>query len=77
MRGQVSGDRLLLDCRTPLAKQLVGVPETLQTIGESASALLGRRVTARLAEAEKQTENPNFNKLMDFAREHPDIVELK
>mgnify|MGYP000000540414 FL=1 len=77
VRGQVSGDRLLLDCRTPLAKQLVGVPETLQMIGESASALLGRKVTARLAEAEKQTENPNFNKLMDFAREHPDIVELK
>ncbi len=77
VRGRLKGERLLLICQTPLAKQLVGTPETLQAIGESASALLGKRVTAHLAEPEKQSENPNFNKLLTFAKEHPDIVELK
>ena len=77
VRGQLCGERLLLICRTPLAGQLVGAPENLQAIGECASALLGRRVTAHLAEPEKQRENPNFNKLLTFAKDHPDIVELK
>ena len=77
VRGQVRGDRLLLDCRTPLSKQLVNTPEVLQTIGESASALLGRRIIACITEQEKQRENPNFDRLMGFAKEHPDIVELK
>ncbi len=77
VRGRLSGERLLLICRTPLAGQLVGAPENLQAIGECASALLGRRVTAHLAEPEKQRENPNFNKLLTFAKDHPDIVELK
>ena len=77
VQGQLNGDCLLLDCRTPLSKQLVNTPEVLQTVGENASALLGRKITARLAEAGKQTENPNFNRLLDFAKEHPDIVEMK
>ena len=77
VRGRLCGERLLLICRTPLAGQLVGAPENLQAIGECASALLGRRVTAHLAEPEKQRENPNFNKLLTFAKDHPDIVELK
>ena len=75
--GTVRGDRLLLNCKTPLAKQLVNVPDTLQTIAECASAVLGRKMTVQLAEEEKQADNPNFNKLLDFAREHPDVVQVK
>ena len=77
VQGQLNGDCLLLDCRTPLSKQLVNTPEVLQTVGENASALLGRKITARITEQEKQRENPNFDRLMGFAKEHPDIVELK
>ncbi len=78
VRGQLSGDRLLLITENDFTFSLVNKPNVLQTVSEKAAALLGRPVAVQVQKGgAAQPDSAGFEKLLRFGEEHPDIVDIK
>ena len=74
---QLSGDRVLLLCEH-FVVGLLDKPEVTALVARKASAILGRRVTARVVDlSEKPATNPQMERLMNFGRSHSDVVKIK
>ena len=74
---RLEGNRLLLLCSQFVLK-LLDKPDVLELVARKASAILGRPVTARAVDAsEKPVANAQRERLMQFGREHSDIVTIK
>ena len=78
VQGTLIGDRLELRCANDFTAQMLDRPEILEVAGRKASAMLGRPVRACVVDmAAKPQGNPRMDRLMQFGREHSDIVRIK
>ena len=75
--GVLRGAVLNLEARVAFAVALINKPEVLQVVQECASGILGRPVRVRIVQpGEAPTNNVNFDRLMQFAQEHEDTVDI-
>ena len=78
VHGILRGNRLELHCNGTFVAQNVDKPEVLETISRKASAMLGQPVRAFVVDlSAKPAANPRMDQLMQFGREHSDIVRIK
>ncbi len=78
VQGTLIGDRLELRCANDFTAQMLDKPEILEVAGRKASAMLGRPVRACVVDmAAKPQGNPRMDRLMQFGREHSDIIKIK
>lgn len=78
VQGALTGDRLELRCANDFTTQMLDKPEILEVVGRKASAMLGRPVRTCVVDmTAKPQGNPRMDRLMQFGREHSDIVKIK
>jgi len=78
VKGNLVGDRVVLNCDTQFARDMVNKPEILSIISRKASAILGRPVRAEAVDKSAANEHSaGFQQLINFGREHSDIVNIK
>ena len=78
VKPQLEGDLLTLVADTDFVKNVVDIPEVLETAGCVASALLGRQMRVRCMKKGKQVPsggNP-FSDLVQFGQAHNDIFKI-
>lgn len=78
IQGVLRGDKVVLRCANAFTAEMVSKPEILSLVSRKATAILGRPT---MAVAEDQTQKPTagagMERLMDFGRNHSDIVKIK
>ena len=78
VQGALVGDRLELQCTNDFTAKMLDKPEILEVVGRKASAMLGRPVRACVVDVSaKPRGNPRMDKLMQFGREHSDIIKIR
>lgn len=78
VHGSLRGDVLFLETRDDFTMKIIDQPTTLQTVAESASALVGRKLTVKPVRAGQTAQNSGgFDRLLGFAQEHPELVDFK
>ena len=78
VQGALVGDRLELRCTNDFTAKTLDKPEILEVVGRKAGAMLGRPVTACVVDlSAKPQGNPRMDRLMQFGREHSDIIKIK
>ena len=78
VRGSLKGSRLDLLCSNGFIKEMIDKPQVLEVVSRKASSQLGRPVNAFAVDSsQKPRTNAAMNQLLDFAREHPDIIKVK
>ena len=78
VQGVLAADRLELRCANDFTAKMLDKPELLEVVGRKVSAMLGRTVRARVVDiSAKPQGNPRMDKLMQFGREHSDIIKIK
>ena len=78
IQGRLTGDRLLLIANNDFTLGMVDKPEILQAVSEKAAALLGRPIAVKaLKGGAAPQQSGEFDKLLRFGAEHPDIVDIK
>ena len=78
IQGVVSGDKLLLKCSNAFAYEMVNKPDILELVSRKATVLLGRAVTAAVVDASANpAKNKNLESLLNFGKEHPEIIKIK
>lgn len=78
VQGALAGNRLELRCANDFTAKMLDKPELLEVVGRKASAMLGRPVRACVVDiSAKPQGNPRMDKLMQFGREHSDIIKIK
>ena len=78
IQGVVKGNRLELLCANSFVAQTIDKPEILEVVSRKASAMLGKSVTAFSVDTTRQNKaNPRLDQLIDFGKNHPDIVKIK
>ena len=78
VQGYLQGDVLILEVKEVASAGIIDKPHVLQTVAECASGLLGRPVRARVGRREeRKRSSAGFEQLLNFAREHPDTIEIK
>ena len=78
VHGVLRGNRLELHCNGTFVAQSIDKPEILETISRKASAMLGQPVRAFVVDlSAKPAGNPRLEQLMQFGREHSDIIKIK
>ncbi len=78
IQGAVVGNTLELRCNNAFAAKMVDKPELLEVVSRKASTLLERPVRAVVLDMNVVPKgNPRLDQLMDFGRQHSDIVKIK
>ena len=78
VQGALVGDRLELRCSNDFTVKMLDKPEILQVVSRKASAMLNRPVRVQLVDINaRPTDNPRMEQLMNFGRQHSDIVKIK
>ena len=78
LQGILTGDRLLLVASDDFTLGIVDKPNVLQAVSEKAAALLGRPVAVQVQKGgATPQQSGEFDKLLRFGAEHPDIVDIK
>ena len=78
VQGALVGSRLELRCSNAFTAQMLDKPEVLDVVSRKASAMLGRPVRAYSVDITARPQgNPRMEQLMNFGREHADIVTIK
>ena len=78
VQGVLKGSRLDLMCSNSFIKDMIDKPQILEVVSRKASAQLGRPVNAFAVDgSQKPKDNERLNQLLNFGREHPDIVKIK
>ncbi len=73
----LQGSTLLLQTGYPLVHQILDDPAMLQLLGRIASGLLGRPLQVRLVRREQAGSREKLEQLLQFGREHRDIVTIE
>lgn len=78
IKGIVRDNQVILLCKNNFVLDMVNNQEVLQLVARKASAILGRNVSAK-AENASASGQPGFGmeRLMNFGRNHSDIVNIK
>jgi len=78
VRGVLRGNRLELHCTNTFIAQTIDKPEVLETVSRKAGAMLGQPVRTFVVDLSARPQgNPRMEQLMQFGREHSDIVRIK
>ena len=78
IRGVLAGDRLEVRCSNTFTFESICKPEILEVFSRKASAQLGRKITAVAVDlSQKQNNAPRMEQLLQFGREHQDIIRIK
>ena len=78
VQGALVGDRLELRCSNDFTVKMLDKPEILQVVSRKASAMLNRPVRVQLVDINaRPTDNPRMEQLMNFGRQHSDIVNIR
>ncbi len=78
IQGALVGDRVELRCSNAFTAQTIDKPEILEVVARKASAQLGRPVRAVVVDTtSKPKNNPRMEQLLQFGREHSDIVKIR
>ena len=78
VQGFLVGDRLELRCGNDFTAVMLDKPPILEVVSRKASVLLNRPVKAVVVDmSAKPKSNPRMEQLMNFGRNHPDIVKIK
>ena len=78
VNGVLRGGRLELECANAFTVEMVNRPETLAVIARKASAMLKKPVQVVTVDKSHQPKrNANLDQLLNFGREHPDIISIK
>ncbi|MBQ8769377.1 MAG: DNA polymerase III subunit gamma/tau [Oscillospiraceae bacterium] len=78
IEGTLVGDKVVLGCNTPFTTEMVNKPEILSIVSRKASAILGRPVRAEAVDKSAAPQHSaGFQQLINFGREHSDIVNIK
>ncbi len=78
VRGVLRGNRLELHCTNKFIADSIDKPEVLETISRKAGAMLGQPVRTFVVDlSAKPAGNPRMEQLMQFGREHSNIVKIK
>ncbi len=78
IQGALVGDWVELRCSNAFTAQTIDKPEILEVVARKASAQLGRPVRAVVVDTtSKPKNNPRMEQLLQFGREHSDIVKIR
>ena len=78
VQGVLTGGRLELQCTNAFTAQMLDKPEILEVVSRKAAAMLNRQIQAVVVDlSAKPKGNPRMEQLMQFGREHADIVKIK
>ena len=78
VQGALAADRLELRCANDFTAKMLDKPELLEVVARKTSAMLGRPVRACVVDISARPQgNPRMDKLMQFGREHSDIIKIK
>ena len=78
VRGVVRGNQVVLLCSNVFTMQMLDKPDFLALVARKATAILGRPVSAKVEDInEKPQPNGKMEQLIDFGRQHRDIVNIK
>jgi DNA polymerase-3 subunit gamma/tau len=78
VQGQLVGDKVVLSCNTSFTTEMVNKPEILAMVSRKAAAILGRPVRVEAIDrSAAPAHNAGFQQLINFGREHSDIVSIK
>ena len=78
VQGALRGSRLDLLCSNGFIKEMIDKPQVLEIVSRKASAQLGRPINAFAVDgSQKPKDNGRMDQLLNFGREHPDLVKIK
>ena len=78
MQGVLVGSRLELQCSNSFVAETIDKPQILEIVSRKASAQLGRPVNAFVVDmTSKPQGNPRMEQLLNFGREHSDVITIK
>ncbi len=78
LQGSLVGDKLELRCGNEFVFTMLDKPQILEIVSRKASSLLNRPTRAVLVDANaRPAGNPRMEQLMNFGRNHSDIVKIK
>ena len=78
LKGVLRGSILELRCAIPFVAQTIDRPDILEVVARKASSLLGRPIQAVVVDlSAKPGANPRMAQLMNFGKEHSDIINIK
>ena len=78
VQGVLTGGKLELQCTNAFTAQMLDKPEILEVVSRKAGAMLGRQTQVVVVDlSAKPKGNPRMEQLMQFGREHADIVKIK
>ena len=78
VQGVLMGNNLELRCSNAFTAQMLDKPDILEVVTRKAAAMLGRPVRTTVVDiTSKPQGNPRMEQLMNFGRQHSDIVKFK
>ena len=78
VQGTLTGDRLELRCSNTFTAETINKPDILEVVSRKASAMLGRKIRAVPVDlSAKPANNPRMEQLLNFAKDHADIINVK
>ena len=78
VQGALAGERLELRCSNDFTAQMLDRPDILEVVSRKASAMLGRPIRAQVVDMNQRPQtNGRMEQLMNFGRQHSDIVKIK
>ena len=78
VQGALVGNKLELRCSNAFTAQMLDKPDILEVVSRKAGAMLSRTVQVVVVDiTAKPQGNPRMEQLMNFGRQHSDIVKIK
>ena len=78
VQGVLTGGKLELQCTNAFTAQMLDKPEILEVVSRKAAVMLNRQIQAVVVDlSAKPKGNTRMEQLMQFGREHADIVKIK
>lgn len=78
VQGKLVGECLELCCSNDFTAKMLDKPELLEIVSRKATAMLGHRIRTSVVDiTAKPQGNPHMDKLVQFGREHSDIIKVK
>ena len=78
VQGVLQGGKVVLQCSNSFILEMINKPDILSLVSRKASAILGRQTTVTAVDKSAAPEqNARLQQLMNFGREHSDIVKIK
>ena len=72
------GNVLELRCSNDFLMKMLDKPDILEVVSRKAGAILNRPVRVQIVDVNaKPSGNPRMEQLMQFGREHSDIIKIK